>query len=198
MPDPTSQPKDLSALLEETALAWREILPSVDSGAIELVGRLETLARWVATLKTSVLAHFQLNFAEWTTLTMLRISAPDCRRSPTELRYSVGQTSAGMTRILGKLEQEGLVERESCAEDGRRSDVVLTSTGREIAERSFEAVQSAQSELLEPLGKAKRDRLKRELDGLISLFSEHPHSATRVRASDGSRKSSESRRRTGL
>ena len=35
---------------------------------------------------------------------MLRISEPDYRRSPTELRRLIGQSSAGMTRILDKLE----------------------------------------------------------------------------------------------
>ena len=165
-----ARPENLAPLLEEATQIWQDILPGVDGSAIEVIGRLEVIARWLADFKAKALAPFQLNFAEWTTLTVLRVSGDDCRRSPTELRRRVGQTSAGMTRILTKLERAELVGREPLAKDGRRSDVVLTARGRDVAEESFQCLQTAQSELLDSFGKAEREQLKGALDRLLAAF----------------------------
>jgi hypothetical protein len=52
-----------------------------------------------------------INYAELAVLGMLRTSGPRQRRSPTELRALVGQSSAGMTRVLDKLEADGHLRR---------------------------------------------------------------------------------------
>jgi DNA-binding MarR family transcriptional regulator len=101
---------------------------------------------------------------------MLRTSPPAFRRSPSELRRLIGQTSAGMTRILGKLEDEGLVRRASHERDGRRVDVLLTARGRARAEASFASLLEAQAALLAPVGKRQRDALMRALDVLLEGF----------------------------
>ena len=108
-----SQPKQLAQHLDENAAAWSEIAGAFDPRALGILGRLEALARMLGELQRGALAPHGLNYAEFTTIRMLRTSPPDFRRSPSELRRLVGQTSAGMTRILAKLEDEGLVRRAS-------------------------------------------------------------------------------------
>jgi hypothetical protein len=61
---------------------------------------VEALARAWKRIHEGNLDCFGLNHAEWTTLGILRTSPPESRRSPTQLRRLVGQTSAGMARIL--------------------------------------------------------------------------------------------------
>jgi len=125
-------------------------------------------------LHGEVLAGFGLNLAEWTTIGMLRTSPPDCRRSPTELRRLVGQTSAGMTRVLTKLADAGLVRREPGAGDGRRHDVLLTRRGRTVADESFRALHLVERDLVERYPRAERTRLATVLDELRSaLRDEH-------------------------
>jgi len=164
------RPDEHAPFLDETIDAWTAIAPEVDGSAVALFGRLEVAARWIAAVRAAILTPYQLNFAEWTTLAVLRVSGNECRKSPTELRHRVGQSSAGIARILAKLETAGWVSREADAEDGRRMDVLLTEAGRALAERSYRALQSAQSELLEPLGERERRRLVRELDRLLAVF----------------------------
>lgn len=161
----------LAEHLEKNAEAWDGILGR-DSGsaALAVFGRLEAVARIWAALQREALAPFGLNYAELATIGMLRTSLPDLRRSPTELRSLVGQTSAGMTRILDKLEDEGLVRRVAHAEDGRRVDIVLTARGARLAERSYRALLSEENELLDLLSKTRRDEITRALDALLEAF----------------------------
>lgn len=161
----------LAAHLEENARAWEEILgKGSGSTAVAVFGRMEAVARiWVA-LQSEVLRPFGLNYAELSAIGILRTSPPDFRRSPTELRSLVGQTSAGMTRILDKLEDEGWVRRIAHAEDGRRVDIVLTPRGAKLAERSYRALLAAENEILEHLPKTRRGEITRALDALLEAF----------------------------
>lgn len=161
----------LAEHLEENASAWEQILGKESgSAALAVFGRLEAVARTWAALQRDVLLPFGINYAELATIGMLRTSLPDFRRSPTELRGLVGQTSAGMTRILDKLEDEGWVRRIAHPEDGRRVDIVLTARGAKLAERSYRALLVAESEILDRLPKSRRGEVARALDALLEAF----------------------------
>jgi DNA-binding MarR family transcriptional regulator len=164
------QPDRLALHLDANAAAWGKIVGDVDSRTIGIFGRLEAIARSLADFQRRALAPYQINYAELTTIGMLRTSPPGFRRSPTELRRLVGQSSAGMTRILTKLERGGLVRREAQAEDGRRVEVILTARGRKLAERSFLALYAAQRALLGRLGSRRPDDLMRALDEAFALL----------------------------
>jgi DNA-binding MarR family transcriptional regulator len=160
----------LGAHLSENANSWNELLGDVDARGIELFGRLDAVARHWAALHREVLTPFGLNYAELTTLGILRTTRPAPRRSPTELRGLVGQTSAGMTRILDKLEAEGLVRREASPDDGRRVDIVLARRGQRIADEAFRELLVLQNKLLAPLDKSGLDATIGTLDILLSAF----------------------------
>jgi len=165
-----SDPEQLARHLAENATAWKAIRGAVDPRVLAIFGRLEALARFQALLQRRALAPYHLNHAEFTTIGMLRTSPPAFRRSPTELRRLVGQSSAGMTRILAKLEGEGLVRRAAGRGDGRRRDVILSARGRALAERSFAALLAAQGHVLASTGKRRRDELLHALDVLLASF----------------------------
>jgi len=165
-----SDPDQLARHLAENAAAWNAIRADVDPRPLGIFGRLEALARFHASLQQRALAPYRLNHAEFTTIGMLRTSPPAFRRSPTELRRLVGQSSAGMTRILAKLESEGLVRRAPGRGDGRRRDVILSARGRALAERAFAALLASQSEILSSTGRSARVELVRALDGLLASF----------------------------
>ena len=165
-----SDPDQLALHLRENAAAWQAIAGDVDAGTLGLFGRLEALARFLAELQRSALAPYPLNYAEFTTIGMLRTSPPAFRRSPTELRRLVGQSSAGMSRILAKLEGEGLVRRAAGRGDGRRRDVILTARGRLLAERAFAALLAAQGDIFAASGQRRQAELLHALDALLGLF----------------------------
>jgi len=165
-----ARPEELGPHLARTGAAWREIVRAVDQVAIGVFGRLEAVAREWAALQHDVLTSFGLNYAEFTTIGVLRTAPPEFRRSPTELRRLVGQSSAGMTRILAKLEDEGLVRRVGDPEDGRRLDVALTARGARLAEKSFVTLQEEQSRVLGTLRKRRWEEARIGLDALLAAF----------------------------
>lgn len=61
---------------------------------------------------------------------MLLLSrAEDRRMRRVDLAQSVVLTASGITRLLDGLERQGLVEKDTCATDGRVSYAKLTDTG---------------------------------------------------------------------
>ncbi len=137
---------------------------------MQIFGRIDAVARNWAALQREVLTPFGINYAELTTLGILRTTLPALRRSPTELRGLVGQSSAGMTRILDKLEAEGLLRRESALDDGRRVDIVLSQRGKRLVEAAFRALLVPQKELLESLDSRRMDAAIGALDSLLAAF----------------------------
>jgi DNA-binding MarR family transcriptional regulator len=170
-------PETLGPHLEENARALEEILDGTDASPMLVFGRVEALARSWAAVHRDVLAPYGLHYSELTTLGMLR-TAPDAAGSPAELRTLVGQTSAGMTRILDKLETQRLVRRVAHPEDGRRIDVRLTARGARFAEACLDALLRVENALLAGLGKRRRDTLVGSLDALLGAFANRGASST--------------------
>jgi DNA-binding MarR family transcriptional regulator len=155
---------------EHIAQSWENVVPETDRDVIVMFGLLETLTRAFRDIYAKALAPFDLNHAEWSALGRLRTSPPGVRRSPTDLRRLLGQTSAGTTRVLDKLEQAGLVRREPDPEDGRGSYVVLTPKGRRVADRSFRAVQARQAELLASIDRQALGIIETDLQRLVEAL----------------------------
>lgn len=57
---------------------------------------------------------------------------------PHELAVRAGVTRATISGLLDGLQREGLLQRRSDAEDGRRLQIVLTARGKRLAERLFD------------------------------------------------------------
>jgi DNA-binding MarR family transcriptional regulator len=86
--------------------------------------------------------------------------APDGRLRRAELANRLGVTPSGVARQLQPLERMGLVGREPHARDARLALVVLTDTGRRIAEEALPtAEQAAERSLSRYWPATERDRL---------------------------------------
>lgn len=55
--------------------------------------------------------------------------APDHHLRMSELAHSAQLSRSGLTRLVDKLEKEGLIERQSCPSDGRVQHAQLTAKG---------------------------------------------------------------------
>ncbi|MBF8748151.1 MarR family transcriptional regulator [Pseudomonas putida] len=68
--------------------------------------------------------------------------------TPAELCRYLGLDSGSMTRMLDRLVQKGLVERNRCALDRRQVRLALTSEGQRVANRLPEVGAAAMNELV--------------------------------------------------
>ena len=63
-------------------------------------------------------------------------SAPGKKRRMAELADRVLLSRSGMTRLVDRLERDGLLERDTCTSDGRGCFAVLTPAGEELLARA--------------------------------------------------------------
>ncbi len=98
--------------------------------------------------------------------------------SVTELSSVLGLTHSGAVRLVDRLADEGLVERVG-AQDGRAVSVVLTRSGRGMAERILRARQESVTSALSGLTPDEVDDLAAALDTMLTTV-------TRARAEERS------------
>ena len=79
-------------------------------------------------LDQHVRKEHQLSLSWYDVLAQLSLAAGRLRM--TDLASSILVTSSGLTRLLDRMEDEGLIARESCLEDRRGYWAVLTEDGR--------------------------------------------------------------------
>jgi DNA-binding MarR family transcriptional regulator len=88
--------------------------------------------------------------------------APDGRLRRVELANRLGVTPSGVARQLQPLERIGLVGREPHSRDARLALVVLTDTGRRVADESVPTAEAAAERALARMWPAaERERLAR-------------------------------------
>lgn len=103
-------------LSEQQLQAWRRFLR-----AHALVTRR---------LESDLLTEQQLPLASYDVLVQL-VEAPQHRLRMSELAEKVLLSRSGLTRLVDRLEREGLVGREPCEDDARGLYTVMTAAGYE-------------------------------------------------------------------
>ena len=81
-------------------------------------------------LETELLEAHSLPLASYDVLVQL-VESPEHKLRMTELAEAVMLSRSGLTRLIDRLEREGLVEREACVSDARGLFAVLTPAGYE-------------------------------------------------------------------
>jgi DNA-binding MarR family transcriptional regulator len=98
-------------------------------------GMLRVHAALVKALDAELLAEHDLPLSSYEVLITLQM-APGRRCRMAELADRVLLSRSGMTRLVDRLEREGLLERDSCTSDGRGCFAVLTPAGDELLARA--------------------------------------------------------------
>jgi DNA-binding MarR family transcriptional regulator len=153
--------------------AWRREYRGVDTGALPPLVRLARLAVLLETFESEVLRPFELARSDYGVLAMLRRAGPPYELSPSQLTSELDRSSGGMTKILKRLEEAGLVTRLPDPDDGRGSRVSLTKAGLELQDRVFHAFLAASQAVLAPLSAAKLREADRALRALLGAFEDH-------------------------
>ena len=111
-PETTAEP--IHELAPEELAAWR--------------GLLRVHSALVKALDAELLAGHELPLTSYEVLINLQ-AAPGRRRRMAELADGVLLSRSGMTRLVDRLEKDGLLRRDTCTDDGRGAYAVLTEKG---------------------------------------------------------------------
>jgi DNA-binding MarR family transcriptional regulator len=118
-PETTAEP--IQELAPEELAAWR--------------GLLRVHSALVKALDAELLAGHELPLTSYEVLINLQ-AAPGRRRRMAELADGVLLSRSGMTRLVDRLERDGLLERDPCTDDGRGTFAVLTDKGDALLRRA--------------------------------------------------------------
>jgi DNA-binding MarR family transcriptional regulator len=149
---------------------WARERPELDLVEVAAVGRILRAARFLRAEVERELQRFGLNATEFNALSALRRSGPPYRLSPSELSAGLLLSSGGLTKVLERLESEGLITRERDPHDGRGVLVCLTDAGRQRQNQAYDAHLQNEHELLAPLAVAEREALSDILRSLLLAF----------------------------
>ena len=159
-------------LTDRVLTGWRDALPELEVGALQVTGRLSRIGPLLARRQEAVFSRFGLNRGEVGALSALRIAGPPHRLSPTRLGRGLMLSSAGVTSRIDRLERRGLVRRLADPDDRRGVIVELTDQGRDVVDEAVAAVAISDRQLVERLDSqeiAQLEAILRKLLGGLEL-----------------------------
>jgi DNA-binding MarR family transcriptional regulator len=130
-------------------------------------GLLRTHARVLAELDSELVGTHGLAVPEYEVLLVLN-GCGDKHLRMSELADAALLTRSGMTRLVDRLERQGLVRRERCAADGRGTYAVITSEGAaRFAEARPTHIAGVRRLFLDPLRKKDQRALAEAFDAVL-------------------------------
>jgi DNA-binding MarR family transcriptional regulator len=118
---PTAPTEVLVLLDREELGAWR--------------GLLRVHARMTKALDAELVREHGLPLSSYEVLLFLA-DAPDGRLRMSELAEGVLLSRSGLTRLVDRMERDGLLRRERCEDDARGYHALITDKGRELFGRA--------------------------------------------------------------
>ncbi len=146
---------------------WTDRDPNLDTAPLEVVGRLRLCNAHLERAIMSALRPFGLSLGEFDVLSSVHRRGNEGGVKPTDLAQSALITTGAMTTRLDRLERAGLLRRAPDPHDRRGVLVHLTERGEQLAERSLNAVLSADNEFLEPLSHRQQNSTAAALKQLL-------------------------------
>lgn len=149
--------------------ALRVEFPDSAGPVTELSKRVALLGGRLQAAVQAEIAEFELTYADFEVLAALRRGGRPYRRKPNELARTLFLTTGGISNVLNRLQNAGLVVREVDPEDARSRWVVLTAEGVRKAENAIRAAGEVQAEILADV---PEKTLRRAADALREVIVE--------------------------
>ncbi|MGW7525820.1 MarR family winged helix-turn-helix transcriptional regulator [Streptomyces sp. NPDC054783] len=111
---------------------WRAVHPELDTGPMEVIGRINRCAALLQQAEDAPLRRAGLSRPEFDLLGALRRTGHEL--TPGELVRETFSSGAAVTKRLKQLTERGLVERRGDARDRRVAHVRLTDAGRDLVD----------------------------------------------------------------
>ncbi|MBF4463192.1 MULTISPECIES: MarR family winged helix-turn-helix transcriptional regulator [unclassified Rathayibacter] len=140
---------------------WSALRPTLDTSAIDVVGRLIRASALVVRATEERLLEHGLTRGEFDVLAALRRS--EAPLSPTSLRTVALASAPAITKRLHALRGRGLIVRSANPSDGRGALISLSGTGVELIDRAFPEVLSVEQALLAGASRRQLEEATRAL-----------------------------------
>ena len=153
--------------VDEVVDAWRRERPDLDVAPMEVLSRVNRLARHLERARSTAFSAHGLDSWEFDVLAALRRAGWPYQLSPGRLIKETMVTSGTMTNRVDRLAARGLVTRDDDPADRRGVLVSLTATGRAAVDAALADLLSAERAILGPLADDEQAQLAKSLRGLL-------------------------------
>lgn len=145
---------------------WRAVHPDLDTGPMEIIGRVNRCAALLQQAEDAPLRRAGLSRPEFDLLGALRRTGHEL--TPGELARETFSSGAAVTKRLKQLTERGLVERRGDTRDRRVAHLRLTDAGRELVDALLPDQLAYESAVLSGVGSAEQGELAALLGTLLS------------------------------
>lgn len=150
--------------------AWTRERPDIDFAPLQVLSRVDRLARHLDRSRRSAFTASGLEPWEFDVLAALRRAGKPYQLSPKALLQQTLVSSGTMTNRIDRLVERQLVERRTDPHDGRGVLVVMTDAGRERVDVAIAELVAEEAALLASLSRADQERLSALLRKLSVEF----------------------------
>ncbi|MFZ4153463.1 MarR family winged helix-turn-helix transcriptional regulator [Streptomyces pseudogriseolus] len=150
----------------EVVRQWRAVHPDLDTGPMEVIGRINRCAALFQQAEDAPLRRAGLTRPEFDLLGALRRTGHEL--TPSELARETFSSGAAVTKRLKQLTERGLVERRGDTRDRRVAHVRLTDAGRELVDGILPSQLAYENAVLSGLGDGELGDLAGLLGGLLA------------------------------
>lgn len=154
--------------------AWTRQRPDLDFSPMEVLSRVDRLSRHLDRARREAFRRTDIEPWEWDVLSALRRAGDPYQLSPKQLLQQTLVSSGTMTNRIDRLVGRRFVRREADPADGRSVLVTLTDDGRVRVDAAITRLMDAETELLQRLSAAERERLATLLRRLSLGFDRPP------------------------
>ncbi|MET9116121.1 MarR family transcriptional regulator [Streptomyces longwoodensis] len=150
---------------------WREVHPDLDTGPMEVIGRVNRCAALLQQAEDAPLRRAGLSRAEFDLLGALRRTGHEL--TPGELARETFSSGAAVTKRVKQLTERGLVERRGDTRDRRVAHVRLTEEGRALVDGILPEQLAYEKAVLSALADDRQGELSALLGELLSRLEGH-------------------------
>ena len=145
--------------MDEIKAQWAMQRPDLNTGPMELIGRLIRLAAHLSQEMGETFSLHGLSAASFDVLATLLRSGPPHALSPNQLLATMMVTSGTMTNRIDQLEKDGLVARVQNPSDKRSVLIKLTEKGHRIIDEAVTEHVKTQTRLVSVIADGERAKL---------------------------------------
>ncbi|MGE0844937.1 MAG: MarR family winged helix-turn-helix transcriptional regulator [Flavobacteriaceae bacterium] len=146
---------------------WRRERPDLDPSAKAITGRILRLHDVILRAFNAAFAAHGLKYPNYAVLATLRSAGAPFELTPSALQNTMVLTSGGLSKLLGRLERNGLITRKSGPNDGRTVIVRLTEKGRKLVDGAMATQAKVEHELIASISPQERIVLQSLLRRLV-------------------------------
>ncbi len=159
-----------SEWLAQIAEYWQEEYPEREFARVQPLLCLARLSFQMPAFQKRVLKPFSLSPSDYSILGALRRAGGTRTLEPGDLYSALGCTPGGLTKMIARLERQGLVQRLTDREDGRRARIRLTQKGASVERKAGTEYADSANRLLSKLSTEDLEQVSAALVLLLDCF----------------------------